>query len=77
MQLNYVIQFYKDVINDYDSNRFTQEQLAEKYKCPVDAIRWCTQYYGYHHTKASSGKNVMFHANDPKFLELASLLDRK
>ena len=75
MEMHEVIKFYTDVINDYDSGCFTQEQLAQKYDRSISAIMWCTQYYGYYHTKASSGKNVMFYVDDPAFQDLKHLLE--
>lgn len=55
--LTYEAKVYDHVTSDYDTGRYNQDDLAEKYNINIEAVMWCTQNYGYHNTVAKSGKN--------------------
>lgn len=65
-------EIYKTVIEKYESGTKRQKDLAEELEISKDAVSWCTQYHGYHHTKALNGKKFMI--CDDKLDELIELL---
>ncbi len=66
------INIYCMVTEDYEKGCIDQKQLAEKYGISEEAVRWCTQYYGYCHTKAKDGKNPLIESD--RIEELRRLL---
>lgn len=63
---------YCKVTEDYEKGCIDQRQLAVKYGISEKAVQWCTQYYGYSHTKAKNGKNPWIETE--KMEELRKLL---
>lgn len=59
-----IFALYNNITNDYDTGGYTHEQLHEKYGVKVRFVEECTQYYGYHHTKAKDGKNPLIELDE-------------
>ncbi len=72
--IKYAEEIYNKVIADYESGCIDQKQLASRYNISVKAVAWCTQYYGFHHTKAKKGKKPI--CFDKHLEELAVLIER-
>lgn len=68
-ELTYKEKVYMEVTELYDTGRFTQDDIAQKLNISIDAVRWCTKYYGFHNTKAKDGKNPIYNIKDLEDLE--------
>ena len=62
-------ELYGKIGIDYETNKYTQEELAKKYGIPVQAVSFCTQKLGYRHTKVKDGKNVLCTSEEIKEFE--------
>ena len=49
-----------EIMKKYDSNMYTQEQLAEEYNIPIEVIRQLTQFFLYKNTKRELRKDIFF-----------------
>ena len=63
---------YQNVISKYCTAAKTQQEIADELGISVEAVRWCTQYCGFHHTKAKNGKAALAYLDE--FNELCKLL---
>lgn len=62
-------EIYNEVTEKYETGLYTQERIAKELNISLKAVAWCTQYYGYCHTKAINGKKPIIFSNDLKKLQ--------
>lgn len=48
-----------EIMKDYDSGMYTQQQLSDKYNIPLEIIMKLTQQFGYSHCKRELKKVVI------------------
>ena len=76
MSKEQVIEIFFAVLDMYESNMYTQKDIAENLSIPLNAVAFCTQYAGYWHTKAKQGVKGGYYTDAPMFDEFEKMLNR-
>ncbi len=70
---NMVVDLYRKITCDYETGCYDQKQLSENYNVSLKFVAECTQYYGFHHTKAKEGKNPIIEKDE--IIKLIAILE--